>query len=71
MTLVKTFQTTTHTIKIYSLNPALEIAEDAAAFEGRDVAQLQNLIFNVIGAEEFSIGAVDGDEQTEQRYSII
>jgi hypothetical protein len=68
MNLVKTFQTTTHTVKIYSSNPDLILDDDPSLFEGKDDNQIQDIVFNQLGAEEVLIS--EGGGENSRSYAI-
>lgn len=72
MHLVKEITTTNMLIKIYSVNPDLIVDGDPAAFEGRDDAEIRDIVFNQIGAEEVRLYdlAIDGGAQNLRTYSL-
>lgn len=72
MHLVKEITTTNMLIKIYSVNPDLIVDGDPAAFEGRDDAEIREIVFNRMGAEQIEIYDNLGDGLSDPRsYSLV
>lgn len=61
MHLIKELITSSLIIKIYSNNPNLIINEDASIFENKNDYEIQEIVFNVMGAEEVSVCDINTD----------
>lgn len=69
MYLVKEITTSRIFIEIYSINQNLIVAADELSFEGKDDQQIQDIVFNQIGAEEVRIYDVE-NRSNSRSYAI-
>lgn len=73
MNLIKEIRTSNLFIQIYSINPNLVVNEDSSAFESKDDYEIQELVFNSIGAEQVDV--YDSGENSEptnfRSYAIM
>lgn len=52
---IKQLVTSSLVIVIHSVNPDLIVSDDASVFEGKEDSQIQDIVFNELGAEQVDI----------------
>lgn len=71
MHLVKEIYTSNRFIQIYSLNPDLLVDVDASLFDGMPDHDIQDVVFNQIGADQVDISDRDLPGSHVRSYAVI
>lgn len=73
MHLVKEIKTSNILVKIYSTNPYLIVVDDPSLFESKNDQEIQEIVFNQIGAEQVDVydNSYDRKPSNLRSYSLI